>query len=169
MRSSWAIGLVALVAIAAGSAGAAEGKGSQQAAAANPSAEATKHLAVIHAALETAEINADMLGEITKSQDTYDRAHGGVFAKNIRDALTQAQAHLAHLEPLATSDAQKKQFGDLRDRAAKAETMAKGLDASLGNPTELNKAAAELEKELDGSERPMEQLARDMNVKADVG
>ncbi len=166
MRSSWGVGLAAVLALAAGSAG-AQARGQQKAA--DPSAEATKHVAVIDVGLETAEKNADALGEIAKSADTYDRAHGGVFAKNIDDALAQAKAHLAHLEPLATSEEQKKQFQDLSQRLGKAETMAKDLGTKLGDPAQVREAARALEKELDGSDGPLERLARGMNVKADVG
>ena len=176
MRTSWAIGVAAIVAAAAGTAGAQDRPQQQQqkmqkqqAQQANPAMEATKHVAVVNAGLDTAETNAKMLQEITKDPQAYDRAHGQLFVKNIREALGQAQAHAAHLAPLATTDAQKQQYQQLQQSTARANQMAQSLQAKLGNPQQLNAAAGQLTQELDGTEKPLQQLAKDMNVQIDVG
>ena len=172
MRALWAwtvgLGLV----IAAGSAGAAEAKREQAGGAqatVDRATDATKHFAVANAGLESAEANAEMLSAITRKQELYDRAHGELFVKNIRDAITYANGHIQHIKPLVQTDAERKNLQQLEERVARVESMLPRLDSNLDDVQALNREANSIDQAIDGAQEPLENLAEAMNVEVDVG
>ena len=170
MGKLWAVMLVAGLAFGAGSAGAEAAKAPGAKAAGNKTAaEATKHVAVVHAGLESAEANADMLAAITANPADYDRAHGQVFVTNINEALTQVKGHLEHLQPLAVTEAQKKELRDLTERANRAANRASGMTANLDKPAELHTMAREIDRTLIDSDDNLKKVAKGINVTIDEG
>ena len=168
MRTTLAIGLAAGLVIAAATAGEAHAQAQAQAKP-DRATEAAKHFAVANAGLESAEANAEMLYEITAKPALYDQAHGQLFVKNIKEAITYAQGHIAHIEPLVQSEQEKKQLQMLNERVSKASSMVSQMESNVANVEQLHKDAGAMDKQLDGSMEPLEKLAKDMKVPVDVG
>ncbi len=182
METRWAKGLALGLLVAAGSAGAqgdtqqqgemdhgAMGHGQMEQPETSASAQATKHVAYVNAELDGAATNALMLFEITKSDETYDRAHGEAFTKNIRDSIAGAQEHIRHLEPLAKSDTEKEQLRLLKERVTKAQAMVTTLQSKLDQRSELHFTAGAMHKQLEGSLDPLMQLAKDWDTGIQAG
>jgi hypothetical protein len=131
--------------------------------------EATKHLAVIDVGFEQAELNADMLKKLAAEPKAYDQMHGEVFLKNIQSALGDAQTHYGHLQPLARTADDRAALKQLGERITTALQMVQPLQQSIGDAAQTQKRADELENYLDKSERPVKQVAQQMDAQIDVG
>lgn len=134
-----------------------------------PKWEATKHLAVIDVALNSAEDNADMLQKLASEPQAYDKDHGQVFLTNIETALSQAETHYGHLQPLAKTDQQKQMVQKLGTQIQQAKQMVNPIKQDLANATQVQQNARKLEQALDTSQEPIEKIAKQMNVDIDVG
>lgn len=130
--------------------------------------EASKHVAMVSANLDSARAQADMLEEISKSDAVWDKQHGQEFVGNISRALAGAAAHTEHLAPLATTEDQKEQFKLLQDRTNDAAEQAKRLSALLDDRAGVHTAAKKLDDELDDARDPLESLASKLDVPIDV-
>lgn len=134
----------------------------------NVADEATKHVAMVNADLESAEIQAKMLREISANDAIWDVEHGKEFIENINRSIAGATVHIGHLEPLARSKDEKKEFKKLQDRTTEARTQASKLEGMIGQRGELHSAAKTLKKQLDDSRDPLESLSKKMKLSIDV-
>lgn len=145
-------------------------KGQQQGAqSANRSYEATKHIAVINAGLRSAETNSKMLADISSDSRSYDQTHGQVFYKNIQQSLSEAEEHLSHLQPLATSQKEKTQLQQLSKNLSDAKNMMQPMQNQLSDAKTVNSTATKLEKQFSNSMQPLKQVAQEMNSKIKIG
>jgi hypothetical protein len=127
--------------------------------------EATKHVALIEVGLDTAELNADMLGELSKKESTFDEAHRKALVDNIEAGLADANEHLKHLEPLAGNS---QHFLTLKQRVESANRMLPELQKAT-DVKQATQQAQRMEDALDQADKPLEQVARDLRVTLDVG
>lgn len=146
-----------------------QAKQGQQGQQAQRAYEATKHFAVVNAGIQDAKLNAKMLSEISKDSRSYDQQHGDLFVKNIRESLQEAQTHLQHLQPLATSDQERKQFTEISKDLQSATQMVQPMAGWTNDPKRISDAAGKLEKELDKTMNPLKQMASSMNAKIEIG
>lgn len=130
--------------------------------------EASKHIAMVNANLESARAQADMLEEISKSDAVWDKSHGEEFVGNISRALAGATKHVEHLTPLATTSDEKEQLRLLRDRTSDAASQTKRLGSMINNREQLHTATKKLDDQLDNARDPLESLASKFNVPIDV-
>lgn len=131
--------------------------------------EATKHFAVVYAGLRDAQLNSDMLSQISSDARSYDRDHGQLFVRNIQQSLSEAQTHLAHLRPMATTDTQKKQWDQLNQTFTKASSMVQPMTNELDNSKAIHSSSQRLARELNNGMAPLRQMASEMNAKIKVG
>lgn len=131
--------------------------------------EATKHFAVINAGLQDAKLNAKMLDEISSDPRTYDRDHGELFMKNIRQSLQDAETHLAHLQPLATTKDEKDQYTQISNHIRSATQMLQPMEGFANDPKKINQSAKKLEGELDKGMDPLKKMASSMDAKVKIG
>lgn len=136
--------------------------------AASPADQASKHIAMVNADLESAEIQAKMLRELSKNDAIWDAGHGKEFIKNINRSIAGATTHIGHLGPLATTDNEKKDLKLLQDRTSDAKMQADRLESMIGQRDQLHTAAKSLKTQLDDSLDPLESLAKQMKVSIDV-
>lgn len=134
----------------------------------NQADQASKHVAMVNADLESAEIQAKMLRELSQNDAIWDEAHGKEFVQNINRSIAGATTHIGHLEPLATSEDEKKDFRKLQDRTSDAKMQADKLESMLGQRAELHTAAKRLKEQLDDSQDPLESLSKKMKLSIDV-
>ncbi|HWV39618.1 MAG TPA: hypothetical protein VN033_14210 [Vulgatibacter sp.] len=145
-------------------------QGQQQGAqGANRSYEATKHIAVINAGLRDAEMNARMLADISSDSRSYDQMHGQIFYRNIQQSISEAEEHLSHLQPLASTQNEKNQLQQLSKNLSDAKSMLQPMQSQLSDPQKVNSAATKLEKQFSNSMRPLRQVAQEMNSKVKIG
>ncbi|AKU93314.1 hypothetical protein AKJ08_3701 [Vulgatibacter incomptus] len=145
-------------------------QGMQQHAAKGGSAmEATKHVAVINAGLRDASTNADMLSQISANASSYDREHGEVFLKNMNDAVAEAETHLGHLQPMATTAAEKQQLRELSQHLTTSKTTLQQMSSQLNDPKATHDSAMKVNQEFKASMAPLKQYAQEANVKIKVG
>lgn len=130
--------------------------------------QAARHFAVVEAGLESGEIHADMLEEITRRPELYDEAHGRLFAQNIQKAITDAMGHLQHIEPLVQGDAERRDFDRVRQNLQDAQKRAGGLESSLADVKKVNGEAKAIERALEQAQDPLEDLAEKMKVPIDI-
>lgn len=130
--------------------------------------EAAKHVALVNAELESAEINAKMLREISASDGLYDAAHGKQFVTNMRDSLGIAKAHIAHIAPLATGEREKAHVAALQQHTAAAEAKVLALEAKTADRKAIHSGAGEIGRDVDRSLDPLEDLAKELRVPVDV-
>lgn len=131
--------------------------------------QATKHLAVIDVALNSAEENAEMLQKLASEPQAYDRDHGQVFLSNIETALSQAETHFGHLQPLAKTPEEKQTVDRLGMQIKQAKQMVDPIKSNLANASQVQQNAQKLEQALSKSEEPVKRVAKQMNVDIDVG
>ncbi len=136
---------------------------------ANKAYESAKHIAVINAGLRDGALNSQMLADISADSRSYDRTHGEVFLGNIKRSVTEAEAHLAHLQPMATTTEEKNQLKELSQHLTKAKSMFQPMTNQLNDPKAINKSATELDKELKAGIQPLQQVAKEMNSKIEIG
>lgn len=188
MRKGWTLGVVAGLAVAGAAFGAEAQAGSQQQmkqqeqmmkqqeqmmkqqpTAQSQKWQATKHLAVIDVALNSAEENADMMQKLAQEPQAYDQDHGQVFLTNIQTSLAQAKTHFGHLQPLARTDAEKQNVNRLGERISAAEKAVGPLAQNLSDAKQVQQNATKLQAALDNSQEPIEKIAKQMKVDIDVG
>jgi hypothetical protein len=164
------------VALAQGTTGGYQGGGTSAPAGGGPSGmmmvakeqvpyEATKHIAVVNAALVDATANATALKDITQDPRSYDPDHGRIFVSNIRTALTQAEAHLGHLQPLATSGMQMSRIKDIQGRLNHAKALVPAMESALNDPPTLGREAGDEANLTRGAIPPLKDVAQALNAK----
>lgn len=136
---------------------------------ANKPYEVTKHIAVINAGLRDGAMNSEMLADISSDKRSYDRTHGEIFIKNIGAAITQAETHLSHLQPFATSPKEKTQVADLNKALTNAKNMLQPMTNQLDDPKAIHDSATKLNKQFNDGMTPLKQVAQEMNAKIKVG
>lgn len=171
MKKTHALGMaLALIALGATSASAQSPRPEPQKTQPSGSVadQASKHVAMVNADLESAEIQAKMLREISQSDAIWDVAHGKEFIQNINRSIAGATVHIGHLEPLAKTPEEKKDLKLLQDRTSDAKMQADRLESMIGRRDELHTAATTLKKQLDDSLDPLESLSKKMKLSIDV-
>lgn len=144
--------------------------GQQQGAqSANKSYEATKHIAVINAGLRDAEMNSRMLADISADSRSYDQTHGQLFYKNIQESVSEAEEHLTHLQPLATTQKEKTQLQQLTKNLNDAKSTMQPMANQLNDPKTVHSTATKLEKQFSSSMQPLKQVAQEFNSKIKIG
>lgn len=146
-----------------------QGQQGKQGQSANRAYEVTKHIAVVNAATQDGTINSQMLADISQDKRSYDRAHGELFLKNIRESITQAEGHLAHLQPLATSPKEKEQIQKLNQELTQAKSTLQPMTNQLDDPKAVHDSATKLQKQFSNMKSPLKQLAQDMDSKIKIG
>lgn len=136
---------------------------------ANKSYEATKHIAVINAGLRDAEMNSRMLADISSDSRSYDQTHGQLFYKNIQESVSEAEEHLSHLQPLATTQQEKNQLQQLSKNISDAKNTMQPMQNQLNDPKMVHDSATKLEKQFSSSMQPLRQVAQAMNSKVKIG
>ena len=121
--------------------------------------QAARHFAVVEAALQTCEVHADMLGEITKRQELYDEPHGTLFVQNQKKALADGTGHLQHLEPLLQGDEERRLYDRVRQHMQGAQGRIGTLESSLGDVGKLRSEAQSIERACDDGQDPLDDLA----------
>lgn len=131
-------------------------------------AVATRHIAVVSAALVSANANANMLKQIAASPATYDPDHAQLFVGNIKQAVTQADEYLSHLTPMAhgkaASDAQA-----IQARLDKVKAMIPKMEGELANPKEVSSTAGQCANQLHGAIAPLKSMSGSMHAKVTFG
>lgn len=145
------------------------GQHQQGASSANKSYEATKHIAVINAGLRDAELNSKMLADISSDSRSYDQTHGQLFYKNIQESVSEAEEHLTHLQPLATTQKEKTQLQQLSKSLSDAKSTMQPMANQLNDPKTVHTTATKLEKQFSSSMTPLKQVAQEMNSKIKIG
>lgn len=181
MRIRWTIPLVAVAAFFVTHAVAQQGQqpqqqpmpgqqpGQQQQQQSQRVYEATKHFAVIYAGMRDAQLNSDMLAQISQDPRSYDREHGELFLRNIQQSLAQAQTHLEHLRPLATTPEETQQIDQLNQTFVQANKMSRPMRDQLGDANAIHGSAQQLNQELQKGMQPLRQVATQMDAKIQVG
>lgn len=131
--------------------------------------QVTKHFAVINAGIQDAKLNAKMLSQLSEDPQSYDKQHGDLFVKNIRQSLQEAQTHLQHLQPMAQSEEERQQFTEASQNLQNATQMVQPMAGWTNDPKRINDAANKLEEQLDKSTEPLQQMATSMDSKIEVG
>ncbi len=127
-------------------------------------AEATKHVAVVNAGILDAATNAMMLRQITQDPRSYDADHGRLFLENIGTAVDQAEAHLAHLEHLASGSA-RGQLDEVRSRLEKVKAELPNMTGQLEQATAISGDAGRIVDELRGALGPLKSLAGSLHAR----